>query len=460
MSAPESRTFEPLQLPPPPADWFSRWRAAAPRYTSYPTAVDFQDTVGPEAYAEALQAARPEDPLDLYLHVPFCESRCTYCACHVIVRRDPAVGSDYVDDLLREAETVAAQTGSRPLHALHLGGGTPNYLDPEDLDRLLEGVRALFPPLPDLELATELDPRVLVPEHLPVLRRHGLSRVSFGVQDVDPDVQAAIGRIQPQEMTARAVAAAREAGVPHINVDLVYGLPGQTSERFARTLDSIVELAPARIALFHFAYLPERFALQRKIDADALPGLEARVALFAQAVERFTSAGWDAVGLDHFARPDDELARAARDGRLIRNFQGYAVRGATDLVGMGVSAIGNVGRGYFQNAPAIGAWREAVRAGQLATVRGVLRDADDERRWQRIQDLMCRGEVRLADDVEDVDWTAEHMALVELANDGLLKQDGGRFRVTGLGRWQLRTIAAVFDRYLARHGAQRFSKVN
>ncbi|MFN8574164.1 MAG: oxygen-independent coproporphyrinogen III oxidase [Gemmatimonadaceae bacterium] len=438
------------------AELLARYDRPGPRYTSYPTAVEFHDGVSSDEYASRLAEADAlgAAPLSLYVHLPFCEERCLFCGCHVIVTRHREVAAPYLDLLKRETELLAEHLPHRRQFAqLHLGGGTPTYYTPEQLSRLLQHTLQHFTPLPGAELALEADPRVTSPEHIDALADLGFNRISFGVQDLTPEVQEAINRVQSLEQTARLVEHARRRGFRGINVDLIYGLPLQTAESFERTIDSVVSLGIDRAAVYSFAFVPWVRGHQKKIEEDQLPPPELKVSLFAIARERFLDAGYEPIGMDHFARPDDELARAKHEHRLRRNFQGYAVIPGDDVIGLGISAIGDVRGAYVQNEKKLSTYEERVTANQLPVARGVTRNADDEVRRAVIHDLMCNFRVdtdaigRRYNLNFDEYFREDLQLLAANASEGLVQLFPGRIEATPIGELFIRNLAMCFDRY-------------
>jgi oxygen-independent coproporphyrinogen-3 oxidase len=428
-----------------------------PRYTSYPTAVEFHEGLGPDDYERRLAAADrlgPSSPLSLYVHLPFCERRCLFCGCHVIVTRHKEAAAPYLELLKREIELVAARLPNRRRFAqLHLGGGTPTYYSPAQLTDLLGHLLRHFEPAPGAELALEADPRVTTAEHIDALADLGFNRISFGVQDLTPEVQQAIDRVQTLEQTAALVRRARARGFRGINVDLIYGLPLQTPESFERTVDAVIGLGIDRAAVYSFAFVPWVRGHQKRIDEADLPDAETKTTLFAIARERFLAAGYEPIGMDHFARPDDELAKARREGRLRRNFQGYAVVPGDDVIGLGISAIGDVRGAYVQNEKKLSTYGEAIGAGRLPVVRGVARSADDELRREVIHELMCNFRV----DVASVErrhgivfgerFAEDLRLLADCERDGLVKIYGSWIEATPVGELFVRNLAMCFDRY-------------
>jgi oxygen-independent coproporphyrinogen-3 oxidase len=434
-----------------------RYDRPGPRYTSYPPAPHFGPAVGP-AEARAVYASRGPDapPLSLYLHLPFCEAMCTYCGCNVIVSRDRAIVDRYLAALLPEIDLVAEALagGSRRLVQLHLGGGTPTYFPPEALERIHGAIHSAFEITPDAELALEVDPCVTTADHIRTLARLGWRRVSMGVQDFTPEVQEAVNRVQSADLTLDLVRLCREEGFESVNVDLMYGLPHQTVETFQKTLDLVVErIRPDRVSLFGYAHVPWLKAHQRKIDEAALPGRDQRLALFHAGVRTFVTAGYEFIGMDHFARPDDELTRARAEGTLHRNFMGFHTRAGTDMVAMGITGIGDAQGVYIQNHAKLSRWERAVADGELPVHRGYRRTEDDEVRGAIIQELMCNGRVgrrHLAPDGGDwrERYPAEAKDLVPMAADGVVEVDEDGVRLTPLGRLFVRNVCMVFDAHL------------
>lgn len=439
-----------------------KYGGRVPRYTSYPTAPHFHAGIGSADYRAWLQAIPAEEPVSLYLHVPFCQDLCWYCGCHTSVARQRAPIADYVDTLIEEIALLGAAIGRR-LHvcAIHFGGGTPNSLEPEDLDRIFERLRRSFSIADDAEIAAEIDPRVLTRAFVAAAARNGMTRASIGVQDIDPTVQAAINRRQPWATTVSAVEALREAGVGSINFDLLYGLPYQTRETLVQTAAQVIELQPDRIALFGYAHVPWMKPSQRLLPEQALPGSAERFDQQAAAAAVFTKGGYVSVGLDHFARVEDPLAQALAGGSMHRNFQGYTTDDAPTLLGLGASSIGRLREGYVQNQVRVPQWREAIAAGELPIARGIALDADDRLRGWAIERLMCDFSLDLAaleqtGGLEQLELDGVLRALEPLCSDGLVTLHQKRIVLTERGRPFVRSICAVFDRYLD-GGGQRHS---
>ena len=440
------------------AELLARHDVSGPRYTSYPTAVEFHDGVTSDDYARRLAEANalgPDAPLSLYVHLPFCQERCLFCGCHVIITKHRDVAAPYLELLKREVTMLAGRLPNRRRFAqLHLGGGTPTYYEPAQLTDFLQHLLAHFAPLPGAELALEVDPRVTTIAHLDALADLGFNRVSMGVQDLTPAVQEAIGRIQSLEQTKRLIDHARTRGFRGINVDLIYGLPLQTEETFEQTVDAVIGLGVDRAAVYSFAFVPWVRGHQKKLDEADFPDAATKLRLFAIARERFLEAGYEPIGMDHFARPDDELGRAKHEGRLRRNFQGYAVIPGDDVIGLGISAIGDVRGAYIQNEKKLSAYEESVLAGQLPVARGVARNRDDDIRRTVIHELMCNFQLDIPRverlfDIRFASYFADDLRLLDAhVRDGLATVSPTRIDVTPVGELIVRNIAMCFDRYM------------
>ncbi len=434
-----------------------RYDKPGPRYTSYPTAVEFHEGVDADTYDERLRAADEEvdKPFSVYVHLPFCEHRCTFCGCNVIISPDKKVAEPYLDLLRRELEMVCERLPRRrKLTQLHLGGGTPTYYSPEQLRSFLSELLSALPAADGAELAVEVDPRVTTDEHVAALGELGFNRISLGVQDFNPRVQEAIARVQSAEETARIVDQARRYGYTGINVDLIYGLPYQEAGAFADTVDAVIDMGIDRSAVYSFAYVPWIAGHMKKIPVESLPSRDDKFASFAAARSAFLARGFEAIGMDHFARPTDELAIARREGRLRRNFQGYCVVPADDVIGLGISAIGEVAGTYFQNSKKLSGYRLAIEAGRLPTERGVATTADDRIRRKVIHDLMCNGRVDVcaletAHGIRFGEYFAEDLELLaEHERAGFVTVDEGQIEATPLGQAFVRNLAMCFDSYL------------
>ena len=446
------------------ADLLRRYDTPGPRYTSYPTAPQFSGNFGAQQLREHARASNQQDharPLSLYVHIPFCTSPCFYCGCNRVITRDKARGEVYLDYLYREIARMAPLFDSgRPVVQLHFGGGTPNFLTPAQIADCVAELRSQFSfaPRETMDFSIELDPRFVTPDDIAELAKVGFNRASLGVQDFDPKVQKAVNREQSVEDTLAIVAACREHGMRSVNIDLIYGLPKQTREGFERTLDIVVQARPDRIAVYSYAHLPQLFKPQQRIALEDLPSAEDKLALLQCAIERLGAAGYVYIGMDHFALPDDELARAQARGDLHRNFMGYTTHAESDLVGLGVSAISHIGASFSQNPRDLPSWEMAIDAGRLPVWRGMYMDEDDVIRADLIQALMCHGalDFRAFEQRHMIDFGAyfsESLArLKPLQDDGLVELDEGGLRATSRGRLLLRIIAMCFDRYLTPAG--------
>jgi len=455
-----------------PPELLQRYDVPGPRYTSYPTADRFVEAFGEQDYRQALVQRRQgvasrRLPLSLYVHVPFCESLCYYCACNKIITKHHDKALTYLDYLEREVALHVDHMGTgHAVSQLHLGGGSPTFLNDQELERLLAMLRESFNVVPGGETSIEIDPRTVTPARLQHVHRLGFNRLSFGVQDFEPAVQVAVHRIQPAWQVFDLVAASREIGFESVNVDLIYGLPRQSQETFARTLQQVSQLRPDRIALYAYAHLPERFKPQRRIDAQHLPSAADKVGMLSDALAVLMDAGYVYVGMDHFALPDDALAVAKRQGRLHRNFQGYSTQPDGDLIALGVSSIGRVGATYSQNAKTLDDYYDLLDQGRFPVVRGLALSRDDIVRRSIIMALMCQGAV-LFESIELAHlvhfksaFAAELERLEPLQSQGLVVVDDTGIQVTEMGWFFVRGIAMMFDRYLqADRDRARFSKI-
>ncbi len=455
------------------AELLTRYDVRGPRYTSYPTAPNFSERVGLADYVDHARQSNDEPiprSLSLYAHLPFCVSPCFYCGCNRVVTRDRGKGQAYLRRLMREIEWQGRLFDrDRHVRQLHLGGGTPNFFDGEQLSELIEAMGRAFTldRGPDREFAVELDPRQTDLALLTTLRDLGFNRLSFGIQDFDPVVQEAINRVQPREQTLDTLRAARAVGFSSISLDLIYGLPRQTRAGFAATLASVLEFRPARVALYNYAHLPTLFKAQRQIVAEELPPMTERIALLGLAVDVLCGAGYRYIGMDHFALPDDELCVAQDKRTLQRNFQGYSTHADCDLIGLGVSAIGRVGDMYAQNARELGGYQTLIDAGRLPIAKGFVLGADDRLRAEIIQQWMCHGEVRMNEferkySLDFAGAFADELSRLEpLAADGLIEIGADVLRVTPRGRLLMRLPAMAFDAYLPRQAEApvKFSRV-
>ena len=455
------------------ADLVRSYDRPGPRYTSYPTAVQFHDGFREPEYraaAAATNGATPPAPLSLYVHVPFCASPCFYCGCTKVITRSREQAENYLTRLYREIELQAELfDGERTVDQLHFGGGTPTFLNPWQLEDLLKKLSWHFRLREDAsrEFSIEIDPRTCELDTIDLLARAGINRMSLGIQDFDPEVQAAVNRIQSQEETFALMDRARAAGFKSVSVDLIYGLPKQNREKFSRTLEQVIGARPDRLAVYSYAHLPHMFKPQKRIHAEDLPSGAEKLALLGLTIETLTAAGYVYIGMDHFALPNDELAVALREGSLHRNFQGYSTHADCDLVALGVSSIGRLADTYSQNYKTLHDYYQAIDSGHLAVHRGLALNDDDRLRRAVIQSIMCRAHIDFA--TVDREWgirfeeyfARELAALQPLAADGLLQMGPRRFELTPIGRLLMRNVAMCFDAYLPGHqqsDVPRFSR--
>ena len=432
-----------------------------PRYTSYPSIDHCSESVGEVQFSDALAGRRLgglRRPLSLYVHVPFCESVCYYCACNKVVTKKRDRVNQYLNCLEREAMLIARQAAGKlnSVTQFHLGGGTPTFLDDVELQGLVSGLKMVFPFAQQAEMSIEVDPRTVDERRLLSLKSIGFNRLSFGVQDFDPQVQKAVHREQSFESVQGLIKASRKLGFDSINVDLIYGLPKQTTARFEETLKKLVALSPDRVALYGYAHLPDRFKPQRRIHSADLPDAAERVALLALAINTLQAAGYDYIGMDHFAKPTDALATAKRQGRLHRNFQGYTTQPEADLIGLGVSAISKVGNLMTQNTRDLNTYEDALQRGHLAVFRGHASNRDDLIRASAIMALLCQGQIDF-EDFSHAHWIdfstyfeKELLELQPFIAHGLLQSNESGVHVTKTGWFFVRPMAMVFDRYIQR----------
>lgn len=436
----------------------NRYNLAGPRYTSYPTAPQFHEGFQSDAFTQALiNSNASAAPLSLYFHIPFCAKICFYCGCNKIATRDTGRCEPYLKHLFKEMDLVAKHLNtSRPVNQLHWGGGTPTFLNNQQMHQLMQETRQRFN-LRDDDLgdySIEIDPREIQPDSLPLLRELGFNRVSFGLQDLNPKVQEAVNRVQPRKMTEDALIQARELGFRSLNLDLIYGLPHQTPATFATTLEEVIEINPDRLSVFNYAHLPERFKPQRRINADDLPSPEAKLQILEETITRLVEAGYVYIGMDHFAKPEDSLAIAQQEGRLHRNFQGYTTHSECDLIAMGTSSISQVGPTYAQNDYDTESYEIKIGQGQFSTIKGMTLSQDDLIRRAAINQLICH--FHLDGDIfaqkyliNFASYFAKELAsLKQQQTDGLLKIEGNKLDVTPAGRLLIRSICMVFDAYL------------
>ncbi len=454
------------------SELLTRFDVPGPRYTSYPTADRFVEAFGEADYVQALEQRHSgtvgkQLPLSLYVHIPFCESLCYYCACNKIITKHKERSAQYLHYLGKELDLHTRHLGrGQAVSQLHLGGGTPTFMSDDELRQLMAMLRAHFAFVPGGEYSVEVDPRTVDDKRLAVLAELGFNRLSFGVQDFDPAVQKAVHRIQPAEQVFQLVETSRRLGFESVNVDLIYGLPLQTPESFDRTLAQINALRPDRIALYAYAHLPERFKPQRRIHAEELPSGGQKVAMLARSLDALTQAGYVYIGMDHFALPGDALAVAKRQGRLHRNFQGYSTQADCDLIALGVSSIGRIGSTYSQNAKTMEEYCDLLDQGHFPVVRGLALTRDDLIRRSVIMALMGQG--RLQYETINLAWLVDFKTLFvkeleqlqTMQAQGLVQLSDTGIQVTAMGWFFVRGVAMVFDRYVqADRNRTRFSKI-
>ncbi|RML27804.1 Coproporphyrinogen-III oxidase [Pseudomonas syringae pv. lapsa] len=451
------------------SDLIHRYDVAGPRYTSYPTAVQFHTQVSAFDLLHALRESRKASrPLSLYVHLPFCANICYYCACNKVITKDRGRAQAYLQRLEHEIQMLACHLAPGQLvEQLHLGGGTPTFLSHDELRRLMAQLRLHFNLLDDDsgDYGIEIDPREADWSTMGLLRELGFNRVSLGVQDLDPTVQRAINRMQSLEETRAIVEAARTLQFRSVNIDLIYGLPTQNPQTFSHTVDKVIDLQPDRLSVFNYAHLPERFMPQRRIDVADLPDAESKLLMLERTVEQLGKAGYRYIGMDHFALPDDELATAQEDLTLQRNFQGYTTHGHCDLIGLGVSAISQVGELYSQNSSDLNEYLRLLDSDQPATRRGLICNDDDRIRRVIIQQLICHftldfGEIEKTFCIDFRDYFSEAWPqLLGMASDGLITLSETGIEVRPAGRLLVRAVCMVFDTYLTRQNRQQFSQV-
>ena len=446
-----------------------RYDCAGPRYTSYPTAVQLNDQIGEFEYLQALRESRKAlRPLSLYVHIPFCANICYYCACNKVITKDRGRAQAYLRSLEHEISIAARHINRKQtVQQLHFGGGTPTFLSHDELRQLMQCLRQHFQLLDDDsgDYSIEIDPREADWSTMGLLRELGFNRVSLGVQDLDPQVQRAINRLQTLEQTRAVLEAARTLQFRSVNIDLIYGLPKQNPESFARTVDEIIKLQPDRLSVFNYAHLPERFMPQRRINASDLPSPVAKLTMLQNSIEQLTAAGYRYIGMDHFALPDDELASAQEDGNLQRNFQGYTTHGHCDLIGLGVSAISQVGDLYCQNNNDINQYQNSLEHGHLPTLRGLHCNQDDRIRRAVIQQLICAfcldfASIESRFDIDFAVYFADCWpALETMASDQLLSLSPEGIDILPAGRLLVRSVCMLFDHYLDPQNQQQFSRI-
>lgn len=443
----------------------NKYNLSAPRYTSYPTALELSP-IADDTEQQILTQKDPNVPLSLYIHIPFCRHLCYYCGCNKIITKKNSDAGDYLDYLFKEILHKKSQLKGTPIvKQVHLGGGTPTFLSDDELVKLWQFLQHEFNFAPDGDYSVEIDPRELRADTLSVLHKLGVNRLSFGVQDLDETVQIAVNRVQPTHLIEQVMAESRRLGFGSVNIDLIYGLPHQSIDSMARTVQTIIALSPDRLSVFNYAHLPERFAPQRRINNDDLPSPADKLTMFKNTINALMDAGYQYIGIDHFARPDDELAKAQRDGKLHRNFQGYTILGECDLLGFGVSSISQIGRHITQNPTTLTDYQAKITDGKLPAVKHLTKSDNDTIRNHIIMSLLCHDcldfqEVseRFAIDAR-THFAKELDRLQGMADDGLLVLTDWGVQILPKGRILGRNIASVFDEYLAKKHAKRFSKV-
>ena len=447
----------------------NRYDKAGPRYTSYPTALELHEGFTDDDYRLHIAKSNAAGgPLSLYFHIPFCDTVCFYCACNKIVTKNRAHAEPYLDNLCKEIALLGELFDSnRVVNQLHWGGGTPTFLSYEQMKRLMTVTRQHFLLKDDDsgEYSIEVDPRETNSDTIKQLRELGFNRISIGLQDFDPAVQKAVNRLQSEEQTFSVLASARREGFRSTNIDLIYGLPLQTVDSFAITLDKILSVSPDRFSIFNYAHMPNRFKTQRQINDADMPSADAKLAILQMIGQKLIAAGYVYIGMDHFARPDDELAIAQREGKLHRNFQGYSTHSDCDLIGFGVTSIGRVGDAYIQNVKELNQYDELIKQHKLPVFKGVELNDDDKLRREVISQLICHFDLTFANieqafSINFSDYFAnELMALMPMQSDGLLSLSSNGIKVLPAGRLLIRNICMVFDSYLAQKQQQQFSKV-
>ncbi len=443
-----------------------KYSTSGPRYTSYPTAPQWTENFGLAGYKKHLELEdNPQEPLALYIHVPFCESLCYYCGCNIQITKDHSRSGQYVDALLKEIKTVAGfLQGRRHLSQISWGGGTPTFLALSEMQRLHQGTRDYFDIAPEAEVSIEIDPRVTSQAQLETLRELGFNRVSLGLQDFNETVQKSVNRLQSKEMTEGMIQFCRKLGYQGINLDLIYGLPHQTVDSFKHTIQTVAEVRPDRIALYNYAHLPSLRGHQKILDKLPMPNADERLDIFSLSYDHLTRAGYRSIGMDHFALPQDELSKALDSGSLYRNFMGYTVKRGAGLIGIGASAIGEMKNTYFQNIREAKGYEEAIAKDGVATFRGCLLSEEDKKRKWIIQRLMCNFQLKFSEyrakfgDSFEEHFSEEVKTLIPFYEDGILTRSQESLKVTPLGQLFVRVVAMAFDAYLKSPKGATYSK--
>lgn len=442
-----------------------KYNITGPRYTSYPTALQFEENFTDADLKRAIDYLPNDESISLYLHIPFCFSVCSYCACNKVITKNTQRAEEYLSYLISEIERMGKLAKNRPVKQMHWGGGTPTYLSDEQIVRLVDALEQNFKmPKGDHEYAIEVDPRSVGKNTLSVLAELGFNRISVGIQDFKPEVQIAVNRIQSEELTRKVIEDARALGYSSVSVDLIYGLPHQTPQSFVKTIETIIDIKPDRLSLFNYAHLPHRFKPQRKIVADDLPTARQKLQILQNSIEQLTTAGYNYIGMDHFALPEDELSIAQQEGRLQRNFQGYTNHLENNLIGLGVSAISYVSGCYSQNQRDLYEYYESIEQGDLAVWRGCYSNEDDIIRRAVIMQLICQFELNFSDiekrfNIDFNQYFADELeAIANLQHDDLLSLSTEQIKVNETGRLLIRNICMVFDAYLGAMAVGNYSQ--
>ena len=437
-----------------------------PRYTSYPPATEFTTEIGERVYREKIHESNArKTPLSLYFHIPFCESGCYYCGCNIIISHRKGIEKPYLERVYKEMDFLSEVLDpTRPVDQLHWGGGTPNYLEPDEIEEFMGEIKKRFSFTDKAEVSIEIDPRYATADQLEVIKEVGFNRISMGLQDLDERVQRAINRIQPYDLMIKTMEKLRNLGFQSINIDLIYGLPYQSVESFEKTVEKVIELNPERVAVYSFAYVPWVKPIQKHIVPETLPSPEEKLSILEMVIDRFQNAGYVYIGMDHFAKPEDELAVAQKEGRLWRNFQGYTTRKGVELIGIGATSIGMLYDSYFQNYKTLKEYNDAVDSGHLPVYRGILLSEEDMIRREVIMDIMCNlgvsfRKIQEEFGIEFREYFSEELEdLRELAKDDLIEIDDDAIRILPAGRLLIRNVAMVFDTYLRSKKDLKFSR--
>jgi len=435
-----------------------KYNISGPRYTSYPTAVEFHTHFSVNDYINGINQSDSQKPLSIYIHVPFCDTLCYYCACNKVITKDHSKAAEFVTHLKKEISMVAKKVQNRKVLQMHWGGGTPTFLADEQIEDIMSHIRSNFATVNDdeAEYGIEIDPRAVTPDRILFLRKIGFNRISLGVQDVNPEVQKAVHRIQPNEITESVLMTAKDAGFQSTNLDLIYGLPFQSQQSFDQTLDQVIKWRPDRLSVFNYAHLPHLFMPQKRILEQDLPSADEKLNILDSSISKLTKAGYHFIGMDHFALPDDELSMAQKNGSLHRNFQGYTTHGECDLISFGPSAISQIGLVYSQNVKTLEEYYDLIDKGSLPVWRGKALDEDDLIRRDLILELICQFELNFSQfeqkhQINMDSYFADELTDCEnLQQDGLIQLDSQGIKVLAPGRLLIRNICMKFDKYLRR----------